>query len=234
MARLKLATPIAGLRGKVGGWVFSANGSGVYCKQWQPPTHSSSPAQAAHRANLAAVRHNWSTLNSTQIGLWDALAASPPEIDYDPFGDAFLLSGSAWHTRINLRLLQVGEDIDPDAPTSTPVDAPDSFGLEIYETAYSLREDMFSYTEDDFVDHFAILHIATTLSHVKQTYSRSHASIFSDAIVEATETDITSPLELAFGTVSENQKFFGRLFKQSATGIRSLPLTTTTLALPTP
>ena len=234
MARVLFASPISDIRGKLGNFVFSANVSGSYVKRLTSPPNNQSQVQTEIRNKIALVNQAWKSLSYSQIEAWNTFAADPPEIDHNPFGEEVLLSGLSWHSRINVRRLVVGLEYEADAPASIAVPAPLSFGLEIFDSKYASREDIFSYTEHDFDGFYAILKCTFTLSPTPQSFSRSRYNVWTNEVVGASETDITTEIENVLGNLQTNQKIFGWLFKQSPEGIRSLPLTTTTLVLPEP
>lgn len=221
MAIVKLAAPLAGLRGLFGGMVFSANGSGNYAKKWEYPKNRRTILQADKRAWFSTIRNHWQSLTSGQVAAWDALAASPPETDYNSLGDLIFLSGSAWHCRVNMRRLQAGDAIEDDCPPNASVAAPVSFGLEIYDFNDGASSDVFTYTSGDFTGIYASLFLAPTLSPVRTKQSNGYRSIWCGTVDTLTSTEINAELAAAFGWLSEGMQVFGELRRQSLTGIRS-------------
>jgi hypothetical protein len=234
VAIIKLAAPIAAIRGKLGGLIFSENKAAAYIKPWTLPTFPNSTRQQENKTFLNLVRQNWSTLNQSQIDAWNALAAAPPELDYNPLGDQYFLSGAQWHARINLRRLRAGQLIQNTAPPSISVPSPLTFELDITSTDDPTRSDRFNYSPADFAGHYAVLFCAVTLSNVVQSYSRSYSLILEDTVVGPPSQDITVALEDKLGYLQADTKVFGLLHKQSQAGIRSLPIATTTLVKPAP
>lgn len=234
MAVIKLASPISGIRGKLGGVVFSAGKAGGYIKPWRGPVKMRTVGQGNARSQMALVRAQWGTLSQGQIDDWNALAASPPELDYNAFGEQIFLSGSQWHTRVNLRRLWVGDAIVNDAPVNASVSAPATFGLTVYESKYLSGVDEFSYTDGDFSGVYAILEVAITASGVRQVAGVAGRQIYGGAVVGATSTEITSAMIETFGVLAAGSKCFGLLYRQSTTGIRSVAVAATTIVLPEP
>lgn len=181
--------------------------------------------QTGLRARLATIRRAWGSLTSGQIADWNALAIAPPELDYNSLGDQIWLSGSAWHTRINMRRIQAGDAIENDAPANVAVNPPDTFGLTVYEYDFAGRTDLVTYTQDDFDGFYASLHISVATSLVLAGTATGYRSIWCGAVADDVEQDITAPLASAFGWLAVGNRLFGRLFKQSTSGIRSIPLT---------
>ena len=234
MAIIKLQAPLAGLRGKYGGMIFSANGSGAYVRQWMLPPDPAVTLQVGLRARLATIRHAWGSLTSGQIAVWDALAAAPPELDYNSLGDQIWLSGSAWHTRINMRRVQCGTAIENDAPANVAVNPPATFGLTVYTYVWPGRTDVVTYTQDDFDGFYAVLQISVVASLAQAGTKTGYRSIWCGAIADDVEQDVTAPLAAAFGWLSVGNRLFGRFYKQSTTGIRSVPISVTADVLEEP
>lgn len=234
MAIAKLQAPLAGLRGKYGGMIFSANGTGNYVKQWVMPTYSNSLSQNAHRINFTAVSRAWNSLSQAQIDVWKTLAHTPPELDYNSLGVLISLNAFQWFMRINTRRIQAAQEIELDAPPNVTVATPTSLSLTIYDSLYSAGEDRFTYTSDNFATSYAVLYLATSASLVRQVASTGFRSIWCGGPQFPTYSVINTKLISAFGWLSVGQKIFGELRRQSYTGIRSLPRLATTLVAPAP
>jgi hypothetical protein len=229
MALVQFGELVIGVRGTIGGMTLSANGSGAYAKRWAQPPKSASVKQVEKRGWMSQVRADWRQCTEAQIAAWDALAADPPEIDYNPWGEQIYLSGSAWHTRINIRRLQCGQSIERDAPANSPIEAPATFGLTIYDFEDEVSDSTFNYTENDFTDLFAILYCSPSTSQARQVQTTGYLIVWADETEGATSTRINEELADAFGWLSAGQKIFGRLHKQRPSGIRSTYITTTTI-----
>ena len=229
MALVKLGETIIGLRGTIGGLTFSANKNGPYCKKLVVPVATRTILQSVMRSRFAAIRADWSACTPEQVAAWEALAADPPEVDYNPFGEIIYLSGSAWHMRVNMRRLEAGDEIERDCPENTPVVPPVSFGLTIYPSSDEIDASVFSYTEGDFDGFYAALRLSVCRGAVRNVQSTGWMTIWCGTVEGDTETVITEELVGAFGGVYVGQKVFGELRKQSPSGIRSTQLTATAI-----
>lgn len=229
MAIVKIQSPLVGIRGKYGGMVFSANGSGPFARAFSYPVSKRTVTQVSHRANLATVRHAWNTLTPAEVADWDTLALIPPEDDYNSLGELILLSGSAWHTRINMRRIQCGDAIENTCPVATVVDPPDTFSLTVIHSTGVVTDTVFEYTSGDFAGVYAVLQCAIVQSLVRNVQTAGFMTIWSGTVDNLTYTEINDELEAAFGYMQVGQKVFGRLYRQSTDGIRSVPLEATVL-----
>jgi len=234
LAIIELEAPVAAIRGKLGGLIFSENKHAAYVKQWTKPTATATARQSPARNWLTEIAYQWQTLNQAQVDAWDALAASPPELDYNSLGQQYFLSGCQWHKRINLRRLRAGSAIANNAPANSPQSPPATFALTVYETDYGARVDRLLTTAADFSGLRAVLFCAVALSGVVQSYSRSYPWVLDRTILASGNEVITTELETALGHLQAGSKIFGALHKEKLNGIRSTPLLTTTIVLPAP
>ena len=234
MAIVKLGPIVVGIRGTVGGLTFSANGSSPYCRQYAAPASRRTVAQSGKRAWFSSLRYYWGQLTPAQVAGWDALAASPPEADYNSLGELVYLSGSAWYMRVNMRRFQGGQARLDNAPPSVAVPPPVSFVLQIYDFGAPPGADGFNYTSGDFTGFGAVLHLSPSLSSVRQVQTTGYLSIYTGTVPTSGPMILTTEIRAAFGWLSEGQKVFGRLWKQSSDGIRSTALLATTIVLPVP
>ena len=124
MAKTLLAAPIAGIRGTVGGLVYSANGSGTFVKSWHPPSNPQTPNQMEQRSYLSRMPALWSALTPTQRSDWADFAALAAQELTDSLGQAYYVSGWLWFVKCNIRLLRVGRTPIQDIPTIARPAAP--------------------------------------------------------------------------------------------------------------
>ena len=117
MAILTFAAPVAGLRGKVGGNVFSANRSGPYLKAWGRGSNPRTQNQTDHRAQLVRFAQSWSGITQNQRDDWNVYAAAAPQEKTNSLGETYFASGFNWYVEINLNLEAAGEAPRDDSPT---------------------------------------------------------------------------------------------------------------------
>lgn len=124
MAITKIGPPLSGIRGTLGGVVYSANGSGTYCKPWAPPSNPKTELQTIERSYLASMPALWKALTALQRTDWDDFAALPAQELTNSLGDAYYASGYNWFVKCNIRLLRVGRATRAPAPVIARPTAP--------------------------------------------------------------------------------------------------------------
>lgn len=117
MAIITTAAPVSGIRGKVGGNVFSANKSGPYLKAWAKGSNPRSERQTAHRATLVTFAQAWRGITGTQRDDWDIYALEPAQDKTNSLGETFSVSGFAWFVGININRAFVGDGQLSASPT---------------------------------------------------------------------------------------------------------------------
>lgn len=119
MAIAKIAPPLAGIRGTVGGLTYSANKSGPYVKLWAKGSNPRTPKQSQQRANIAQWPQEWRDLTAGERLLWNIFAALPAQDLVNSLGETYSASGFNWFTKCNSRLDRIGRG----AITATPTQA---------------------------------------------------------------------------------------------------------------
>lgn len=108
MAIITLGAPVSGIRGKVGGNVYSANKSGPYLKAWGRGSNPRSTPQTEHRNKLVKFAQAWQNLTAGQQAGWVTYAALPAQDKTNSLGETYSASGFNWFVEINLNLDSAG------------------------------------------------------------------------------------------------------------------------------
>jgi len=215
---------VTGIRGMLGGVKFSANRSGPYACGRTMAVNPGSIGQMEQRGILAQAGRLWRTLSTAQQGDWDTFAATPPEDDYNSLGELYLPSGFGWFTRIFCRRRRTGQADDLLAPASTPTAAPDSFSLDLYPASGDEDQAVLGYTLDDFETHYAVLKLAIAPGVGTNVQTSRFLNCVEELPGAGSSLEFGAAYLDAFGTTQVGMRFFGQLYRQSATGIRSTPL----------
>ena len=124
MAIIKIAAPLSGIRGTIGGITYSANRASPYAKAWAPATNPRSQPQAQARIALAQASQTWPYQSSAHQAEWNAFAADPAQEQTNSLGEAYYLSGFQWYAKCNARLSRLVAPQVTLAPTTGYPDAP--------------------------------------------------------------------------------------------------------------
>lgn len=106
MAITKLGGVVTGVRGTVGGVVYSANKGGTFVKHWSKGGNPRTVFQTGIRSDLSGMGRIWQGLTGAQRTAWDAFAVTDPEPTFNSLGDPVLLSGWGYFCRLNVRRAQ--------------------------------------------------------------------------------------------------------------------------------
>jgi len=102
--------------GSIAGITYSHNRGGMYTRARVTPTDPSSARQQIMRAAMGVLAPYWGdTLTAGQRDAWRLYADNVPWTN--PLGQSIFLTGQQHFLRTNTILLQIGEAIQPAAPT---------------------------------------------------------------------------------------------------------------------
>jgi len=107
MAKIKFSVGISAASGKVGGNVFSRNGSGAYLKSFSMPVNPNTSKQQAVRAAFATQVAAWRNLTPAQQQLWKDMAPQYPA--QDALGNQIQYSGQQLFVKLNQSLTTAGQ-----------------------------------------------------------------------------------------------------------------------------
>ena len=230
MAIIKLAAPLAGIRGTVGGLIYSANKAGPYCRAWSRPPNQRTAYQTEQRSILAAAAGAWRDIAAGDRADWDTWAADPDQELTNSLGEAYYISGFLWFVKLNTRLERVGRAwIDvcpagarPAAPFPTYVVVTESVDGGLAKTMWA------SGTQDgyDIVIHAAVTQGAGLLNAFTGFY---------EVLVTQAPDLITEwwsvGMRLKLGYAIAGNQYHCRLFRQTDEGLRSAAGTKSTIAV---
>lgn len=129
MAIVKFGPTVIGIRGTIGGMTFTGNKSGSFIKPWKKPVNQYTAKSQSLKSSMSRYGAAWSAMTPSLQADWNALGASPPELDYNSLGIQYWLIGFQWFVRINQRRESQGLSLDTAVPTSSAVTAPASLSI---------------------------------------------------------------------------------------------------------
>lgn len=124
MAIVLYSALVDGVRGKVGGNVFSASLGGPYVKSWSGVRNPRPPRDQTLRANVGGLGAAWQGLTGAQRAAWDTFAATDPEPTVNSLGEPVVLTGWNYFCKCNTRRLQNGQDLILVAPSGSEATRP--------------------------------------------------------------------------------------------------------------
>ncbi len=124
MATIKLAAPLAGLRGTIGGVVYSENKGGPYAKIWNQTANPRTSKQTIERGFLSKMPTLWNSLTAGEKADWDTFAALGAQELFNSLGESYYASGFNWFCKCNLRLCRAGRSTITTKPTQARPAAP--------------------------------------------------------------------------------------------------------------
>lgn len=222
MAIIALGVTVVGIRGTIGGIIFSANKATPYAKAWARGSNPKTLRQSTQRGLLATMPALWRDLTDAERVLWDVFAALPAQDLINSLGETYSISGFGWFNKINIRLLVMGRatrtavpsQARPSAPSITDIEFPFDVGQTAFVTYASATFDP---------DFDLVLEIAQSAS-----IGRIAApSVFAEFAVlqnpDDTETGFASAYVNRLGIGNASLRGYARLYRQTTDGLRSSP-----------
>lgn len=221
MAIIKLGTVVTGIRGTVGGSVFSANASGAYVKQWKMPTNPRTQKQNAQQTFLSSLPGEYRALSFAQQLAWATWAAQPAQAQTNSLGETYYLHAFQWFVKWNTWRHTNGQNIRQDAPTQTQPAAPTLTAYTV-ESSPPLAEISYpggTFSSSQFIVVFA------DIWPTRSSYFRHPNPRFLKAQLNpgAGPFDFTSEFEATLGTPIVGQSSIATVYRQSSQGYRSAP-----------
>lgn len=224
MAIIKPGIAIAGIRGKLGGIVFSENATACYARSYSRPPKSHSQGQVLARSRLVSVAASWAPLDPADKTLWDAFALAPNELDYDPWGDQRYLTGFQWYVRAQNRRGLVSLAPQSTCPSGAAAPAPTTLSCDVHTPAGD--PSLLAWDSASFAaDYSAIAFAAITPSLGSTDLFTGWKLVLALQNPGDTGDDISAGLLSAFGNYQADWYCFVRVFSQAPEGNRSLVAT---------
>ena len=217
---------IAGIRGKVGGTVFSANGTGPYARTWAKSANPRTLPQQSRRLSLNEVAQEWQNASSAQRTAWDAWAADPAETRQNPLGEDYNPSGFNQWCRCNTNRALAGDGIRFPAPTVHDPPAIDVSLLVVQQSTSG--SSTFDFPNNHFLSNRGLLYLAFARGAPVNANIGDYKLVSVLVAVGGTQFNFTSDMLAIFGEPLPGHKAFARIFKFFPQGNQVGPLQLTT------
>ena len=116
MAKVKLNSLLADMRGRLGSVVFSSNAAGFHVRTLKTPSQPNTARQSAQRNLFSRLVGAWNLLSSTDRADWTTYAAQVDNVRADWFGDPYYPNARAQFVSINTARLQNADSITETPP----------------------------------------------------------------------------------------------------------------------
>lgn len=226
MAIITIAAPLSGIRGKVGGVIYSANKSGPYLKGWARGSNPRTFLQTEHRSVFTSLSTTWRTLSAADKLTWDDYAALPAQELTNSLGEDYSIPGFNWYIRININRNNFTDGFTDVAPTTGTPAMPDLNEVLAFSTADagSTRISLNVGTPGDGERMAIKAEMVTSQGNVAGPEIKTFMIIRKRALGQLNFAFKDELLE-HFGTAQIGQKVFASIQQQSADGRRSAPAT---------
>ncbi len=220
MAIIALGITVVGIRGKVGGVVFSANKSGPYAKAWARGSNPITARQSTQRSFLAKMPSLWRALTDAQRTAWDVFAALPAQDLINPLGETISISGFGWFCKINIRLLVIDRSARTAVPTQSRPSAPT---ITDFQMPFDQAQTAFvQYASAEFDPDFdLILEIAQAPSIGRVAPPSVFAEFLTLQNPNDTQAGFPAQYVRRLGVGNVALRGFARLYRQTTDGLRS-------------
>jgi hypothetical protein len=121
MAKIKLGSNLADIRGKLNGHVFSKNRNGNYIRNKVTPVNPRTAAQSAVRLAFALISSLWRAMTAANRASW--INGASDFSKKNVFGDTNILTGLQLFQRINNNLNNVGISMLDTCPVNYGVES---------------------------------------------------------------------------------------------------------------
>ena len=210
MGVVKYSALVSDISGKVGGNIFSRNGSGSYVKTFKKPINPNTTKQQTVRAQMATLVASWKSLTPAQQQLWIDIA---PQYPYqNRMGESSTYTGQQLYIKLNMNLQVVGATLltTPKVPavfSNTQVTT-----LEMPLVLGVLTGAEIDFSNDATAGESVIISITTSLSNGIISPSDSafkQLQIVTDGSA-ISPTDITTAYQALYGDPQLGTKIFAR------------------------
>lgn len=225
MAKILLQAPLAGIRGKLGGSVYSANMAGPYIKVLSSRPTPQSAAHSIIQAQLGGQGDVWAGLAQALRDDWDTWAALPAQEQTDSLGQAYYLSGYIWFSKINLWLYNTGRTARTAVPVAGPAAAPTIQAFFLHTWQGPPDQTRIIYAPAHFAGQDMVICAAQSSSQGRAVPVSSYIPIFWRQVPGNTQQVFRVPWRYAFGDPMIGHRGFITVHKQNSSGYRSLGTT---------
>ncbi len=218
MAILTFAAPVSGLRGKVGGLVYSANQSGPYLKTFGKGSNPRSFIQTEQRGILVEFAQSWKSLTAGEQSGWDTYAAAAAQEKFNSLGESYFVSGFNWFVAINInRKINGQAQLDTAPVAAVPGQPTLQFARFSVTGAVLDSRVLLTAGSSGLTDPLAV-YARVFNSDGRQTASQVRIHLLTEVPSGSRDVVLTDEIDDKFGTIQLGQKCFFEVATQSTEG----------------
>jgi len=221
MAIHKMGVVVVGIRGTLGGLLFSANSHGNYCRAWSKPANVRSTLQSTQRATLSQFASEWRNIDAGDRADWDTFAADPLQKLTNALGIDYYISGFLWYVRMSTWLRTVGRAQITTAPVLAKPVAPAIIELQVSAGASTSFISYLANTFDPDYDCTIEMTIGPSIGAVAQPIKP--LLLIGKQTPAGISLTFDTELAARFGSVVVGQKAWANIYRQNLEGYRSAP-----------
>ena len=223
MAIVKLGPVVTGIRGSLGGVVFSNSRGGPYCRSSYKPVNPRTALQSDCRNFISWVPGLWRGLTVEQQEAWATYAALPAQALTNSLGETYYASGYNWFLSINSNRTEVGLVILEDPPVSGTPEIPAVIEVTLEFIEGVLLSDCTFEEEAPIWDQYLIVHAAYVPSGGRLVQHSGFYWIFGALMEVPVNPDFGPAIQARWPLCTAGDQVFLRMFAQSLEGRRSAP-----------
>lgn len=227
MAILKLGVLVTGIRGTVGGTIFSANKAGPFARSWSKGADPHTENQTTVRARLSSHGAKWQDLAQGDRDDWDTYAAAAPQELTNSLGEAYYVTGFNWYCTINNHLLIAGDARRDTYPTNARPAAPTINDFTVKIPINQNSRVGVSYPTNEFNVYRIICFLGFAPSPALLWKSRGYRLVCTRVQQYLMLTQFGDDVAPVFADPPLGAKAFATFQRQEAHGQRSAPTTIT-------
>lgn len=219
MAIVKFGITVTGIRGTLGGAVFSANATGPYAKTWAQGPQPRTNLQQTQRSILGSMGAYWLALTPVQRAAWDTYAALPAQQKTNALGETYYCSGWNWFVANVRQQRMVTATPTYTAPVGARPGAPTISTVNIYTTGGGSSN--ITYPNNEFLNAYIILKMKLWASQAVISGNFNTRLVFTAGPDNPTQTWFQVEIINIYGTPIIGQRACVTVCKQNTDGQRS-------------
>jgi len=222
MAIIKCGGGVVGIRGQLGGNIFSSGTNGPYVRTWANIPNPCTQNQFFRRFPFQAWPGVWAAISAGQRADWNAYGKAHPKTN--PLLETYHLNGYQWFVSCNQRLTAWSGTEVHDAPVNPPPTTVTCTAVD-YAPDGLIADIDIQHVADAFADNFRVIHAYVIPWGTNTSWPSAYYQMRVDFDPDPGETLVNFALahNIKFGPGAVGYKMFVRVMAGSIEGLASIP-----------